>query len=100
MYDYDTLSEATNDLIKRGYKLSFEPKTSVLQCSDGSQHEPDHFDVMEVYRFEGMSSAGDSSVVYAIETSDGKKGILIDSYGVYAENLTPEMAKKMSIVRP
>lgn len=99
MYDYDTLSEAVNDLVRRGFKLTFEPKSNQLNCSDGSTHSPDHFNVVEIYRFEGMSSAGDSSIVYGIETNDGRKGTLIDSYGAYAEKLTPEMAKKMTIVR-
>lgn len=99
MYDYDTLSQAVNDLNRRGYKLTFEATKNQLDCSDGSTHGPDHFDVVELYRFEGMSSAGDNSIVYAIKTNDGKKGTLIDSYGAYAENLTPEMAKKMTIVR-
>ena len=99
MHDYDTLSEAVNDLIKRGYTLDFEPQANTLNCSDGSIHDTDHFDVVEVYRFEGMSSAGDSSVVYAIETSDGRKGTLVDGYGAYADSLTPEMIKKMSMVR-
>lgn len=99
MYDYITLSEAVNDLNKRGYTLTFEAKSNQLNCSDGSMHQPDHFDVKEFYRFEGDSSAGDSSVVYAIETKDGRKGTLVDGYGASAENLTPEMAKKMTIVR-
>lgn len=99
MYSYNSLSQAVNDLSKRGYTLSFEAKKNELECSDGSLHQPDHFEIKEVYRFEGMSSASDNAVVYAIETSDHKRGTLVDSYGVYAENLTPEMAKKMSFVR-
>ena len=99
MYDYDTLSQAVNDLNRRGYQLTFEANSNQLNCSDGSTHEPDHFDVVEFYRFEGDSSAGDSSVVYAIETNDGRKGTLVDGFGASAENLTPEMAKKMTISR-
>lgn len=99
MNTYETLSQAVNGLTENGYKLSFEANKNKLTCSDGSDHGPDHFDVVEFYRFEGMSSAGDNAVVYAIETTDGKKGTLVDSYGAYAENLTPEMAKKMSVAR-
>ncbi|HKK74383.1 MAG TPA: hypothetical protein VJ953_04855 [Saprospiraceae bacterium] len=99
MNTYETLSQAVNGLTQKGYKLSFEAQKNKLSCSDGSDHGPDHFDVVEFYRFEGMSSAGDNAIVYAIETKDGKKGTLVDSYGAYAENLTPEMAKKMSVAR-
>ncbi|PHO00465.1 phosphoribosylpyrophosphate synthetase, partial [Rhodobacteraceae bacterium 4F10] len=60
---------------------------------------PDTFEVVEVYRFEGMSSAGDNSVVYAIQTKTGVKGVLVDAYGVYANSLSPEMIQKLKIVR-
>lgn len=99
MGSYETLSQAINGLAQKGYTLSFEAQKNKLSCSDGSDHEPDYFDVVVFYRFEGMFSAGDNAIVYAIETSDGKKGTLVDSYGAYAENLTLEMAKKMSVVR-
>lgn len=36
-------------------------------------------------RFEGDSDPGDSSIVYMIETKDGKKGTLVDAYGMYAD---------------
>lgn len=97
--DYQTLSEAVNDLTARGYTQSFEALSKCFKCNDGSIHPPEKIKVVEVYRFEGMSSAGDSSVVYALETNDGRKGTLVDSYGVYAENLSPEMMQKMQIVR-
>jgi hypothetical protein len=32
-----------------------------------------------------MSDPEDSSILYLIEASDGKKGTLIDAYGTYAD---------------
>jgi hypothetical protein len=43
--------------------------------------------VDEFYRFEGMTNPDDSSILFAISSSDGLKGTLGDAYGVYAENL-------------
>ena len=40
-----------------------------------------------------MSNTNDSSVVYAMLSNARVKGALIDAYGAYAENITPEMAK-------
>ncbi|MBA2612085.1 MAG: hypothetical protein H0U95_08945 [Bacteroidetes bacterium] len=37
--------------------------------------------VSSFYRFEGESDPGDNAIVYAIETVDGIKGMLVDSYG-------------------
>ena len=55
--------------------------------------------VEEFHRFEGMSSTDDNSVVYAISSKDGLKGILVDAYGVYASSLSDEMIRKLSINR-
>ena len=53
------------------------------------------FDVDETHRFEGMSSTDDNSVLYAISSKDGIKGLLVDAYGVYAENISEAMRKKL-----
>jgi hypothetical protein len=49
-------------------------------------------------RFEGNSDPIDNSIVYAISANDNSvKGVLVDAYGVYAENITPEMARKLKV---
>ena len=53
------------------------------------------FKITEMYRFEGDSSPDDNSVLYAIESKDGIKGVLVDAYGTYAEAMSPEMAMKL-----
>ena len=96
MKDYETLSEAVDDLQKRGYTQDFNLKPHCLQCvSLKLELRPEDFDVDEVHRFEGMSSTDDNSVIYAISSSEGIKGILVDAYGVYAENISEQMRKKL-----
>ncbi len=100
MYTYDTLSEALKDLQKRGFTLDFNLKEKEIESNNTKEiFSPDTFEVVEVYRFEGMSSTGDNSVVYAIQTKTGVKGVLVDAYGVYANSLSPEMIQKLKIVR-
>jgi hypothetical protein len=94
--NYDTLTEALNDLNKRGYTEDFNLKENCIVCSSKPlEIKPEEFDVDEVHRFEGMSNPDDSSVVYAISSSHGVKGVLVDAYGAYAEAITPEMAQKL-----
>lgn len=96
-HTYETLSQATADLQKRGYTFDFNLKgDSLLDTEHDKNYGPDTFKVVEVYRFEGMTNPGDASVVYAIETHDGIKGVLIDAYGVYADSLSREMVDKLS----
>ena len=59
---------------------------------------PEDFTIDEYYRFEGASDPADNSIVYAISPNDSSvKGVLVDAYGVYAENITPEMARKLKV---
>jgi hypothetical protein len=49
--------------------------------------------IVEHHRFEGMSDPDDSSVVYALEASNGLKGLLVDAYGAYANWKTGALLK-------
>lgn len=100
MYSYDTLSEALSDLANRGYTYDFNLNHTCIECqSVEKKFGPDSFNVVEVYRFEGMSSPDDASVIYVIETSDGLKGTLVDAYGTYADSLSDEMNAKLRFIR-
>ena len=94
---YQTLSEATNDLQKKGYTSDFDLKPEAIVCKKANKiYEPEDFHIDEFHRFEGMSNPDDMSVVYAVTTIDGKKGMLIDAYGAYS-SLSTKMIQKMRI---
>ena len=96
MKDYNNLIDALQDLKARGYTNDFNLKPHCLECITlDLQLHPEDFEVKEMYRFEGDSSPDDNSVLYAIESKNGVKGVLVDAYGTYAEALSPEMAFKM-----
>ncbi|MGG6230670.1 phosphoribosylpyrophosphate synthetase [Tenacibaculum sp. SDUM215027] len=100
MYTYDTLSEALKDLQERGFTLDFNLRENEIESKNTNEvYSPEVFEIVEMYRFEGMSSVDDNSVIYAIETIKGTKGVLVDAYGVYANSLSPEMIQKLKIVR-
>lgn len=95
---YATLSEAIKKLQQEGYTRNFNQLEDTLECKELScEYKPSDFTITKTYRFEGMSSAGDNSVLYAVETNDGEKGILVDAYGVYADAISPEMLKKFKV---
>jgi hypothetical protein len=79
-----TMSSCTNRLIKEGYTENFTIKNVGLEAPSTSKlYLPDEVKINSFYRFEGESDPADSAIVYAIETKDGTKGLLIDSYGAY-----------------
>lgn len=99
-YHYTSLSEATNDLKVRGYTHDFNLRPDYVECPGLQlQLSPEKFTIDEFHRFEGMSSTDDNSIVFAITSDQGVKGVLVDAYGVYASNLNDAMIKKLSIRR-
>ncbi|MFA6057583.1 MAG: phosphoribosylpyrophosphate synthetase [Taibaiella sp.] len=83
--NYDTLSEAVNDLVKRGYTTDFllQEEKEYLLCSNSSlELSPEDFTIDEVYRFEGMTDPADESIVFAISSMKHSiKGLVINSFG-------------------
>ena len=96
MKTYDTLTEALNGLREEGFTQDYNLKSDCLHCQpDNIELHPADFDIVKTYRFEGMTNPSDESVLYAIETKNGNKGVLVDAYGPYAEAVSPEMAQKL-----
>lgn len=82
---YKTMTEALEDLKKRGFTANFELLNNVFRAVDsGKSFQADDLTIVEHHRFEGASDPDDMSVVYAIEAGDGTRGILVDAFGVYA----------------
>jgi hypothetical protein len=98
MESYDSLSDAINGLRKQGYEIDFDLKPdSPTSIAAQLLAHPEQFTVDASYRFEGKSNPDDESVVYAISSDNGQKGILVDAYGVYSEYMTTELAEKLKL---
>jgi hypothetical protein len=98
MYIYDTVSEAINGLKKRGFTLDFNLTENCIVCHE-HKFDPQDFEIVEVYRFEGNSDPADEAVVYGIQSNNGQKGVLVGGYGPSADTMSAEMAKKLEIHR-
>ena len=93
---YETLSQAINGLRELGYTTDFNLEENCLVCHNEKYNIQD-FEITEVHRFEGATNPDDSSVLYAIESRKGEKGLLVSAYGAYAEGISAEMAQKLSM---
>jgi len=95
---YETLSQAINDLTKRGYTFNFNIKKGCIECVENSINlHPDEFEIDEVHRFQEMSDVGDENILYAI--SSGKynlKGLLVNAFGIYADTASAELVAKLN----
>ncbi|MBP9924830.1 MAG: hypothetical protein KBF45_02490 [Cyclobacteriaceae bacterium] len=81
-----TLSEQVDKAVSMGYKENFRVVSGALTSAKASHpYKADQLVIANFYRFEGYSNPDDNSILYLIETHDGKKGTLIDSYGSTAD---------------
>ena len=92
-----TLTSCMEVLQKQGFNKNFMVNENGLYEIESERvYNPEEVRIPSFYRFEGDSDPADSSILYAIETEDGLKGLLSDSYGPYSD---PEVAKFITEVQ-
>jgi len=100
MKNYDTVSEAVNDLVKRGYTtdLNIHEDGECLICNKGEVSlSPDEFEIDEIHRFEGQTDPGDEMIVFAISSKkSGIKGIVVNAYGIYSDSSAAKIVRRLS----
>jgi hypothetical protein len=81
-----TLVSCINSLVKAGFTEDYKITGGKLKSLKRERnYTPDEVKVLNFYRFEGESDPADNSILYAIETTDGSRGTLVDAYGPYAD---------------
>lgn len=95
---FTTVSEAIEDLKKKGYTEDFNMcETGVENKSKKKIHPAEELNVVKFYRFEGFSNPEDNMVLYVIETNTGEKGVLLDAYGAYSGSISDDMLRKLNM---
>lgn len=76
------------------YKIE---KGKLLDLGSKKKYRAKDVKAVNFYRFEGNSNPEDMSILYALETTDGSKGTLIDAYGLYSDDDTAEFLNQIEI---
>lgn len=98
MTQYDTVSQAVDDLKARGYAVDFNLVADGIECRQMPVPlKTSEFEITEVHRFEGDSDPADEAVVYAIESKHGLKGVMVNGYGASSDTLSDTMVKKLAV---
>ena len=80
--EMNTMTDCINRLQNDGYNENFIAKENGLEAPSVKKiYLAKQVKIVNFYRFEGESDPADNSIVYAIETDDDLKGMLVDSYG-------------------
>lgn len=100
MRNYETVSEAVNDLVKRGYTTDFNihENGECLICQKGETSlSPEDFEIDETHRFEGQTDPGDEMIVFAISSKKSDiKGLVVNAYGIYSDSSAAKVVKHLS----
>ncbi len=99
----ETLVEILKNLESKGYTFDFGSESSAefkdkIGIAEKYYYSPNLAEkteaipllVREVHRIEGMSDPSDNCIIYAIETTNGLKGFLVNAYGIYSEDKEAE----------
>lgn len=99
MKDYGTLSQAINKLkLEEGYEYDFNLLDDKIEIkSEKETYQINEFNVDKVLRFEGASNPDDNAILYAITTENGKKGVIVDGYGISSGQISKEMMDKLDL---
>jgi hypothetical protein len=91
---YETVSEAIEQLRKKGFTLDFNLGENCINTST-EEYFPEDFEIVDVYRYEGDSDPADEASVYALESISGLKGLLVTGYGP-SEGTAAKALEKMN----
>lgn len=83
---YKDLADAVESLKEKGFDHVFELGEDNITCKSlDAEYSPDELTILESHSFDKGTDPGSESSVHAIKSSDGVKGILVISYGVYVD---------------
>ncbi|MDP1727303.1 MAG: hypothetical protein Q8M15_11010 [Bacteroidota bacterium] len=92
-----SMSDCMNKLQAEGFIINFMVENGKLHVVDSNKcYRPWQVKIVNFYRFEGASDPSDNSILYAIETIDGLKGVIADAYGVYADSGISRFIKEVN----
>lgn len=99
MESFNTLLEAIQAYKEEGYTEDFNLQENCMVCSNGKYKlKAGDFLIDKHYRFEDNTDPSDQSIIYAISSDKyDVKGILVNAYGIYSDDMASEMIEALSV---
>lgn len=81
---------------KKGYTASYRfHEGNLVDVDSKTEYSPKDIFIVAEHRYEGMSNPSDLSILYVLETTDGKKGTFLMGYGPTANLDAAEFFKEI-----
>lgn len=96
-----SLTDAIRHLTALGYTENLGAAFDHLSAQSGAiKLYPHEIIIDDIFRFENSSDPDDQSILYAIDApSRGIKGLYVDSYGFYHDELSHKLLERIKLCR-
>ncbi len=92
MYHYATASKALEELGEKGFTVDFNIQENRII------NNPNDFEIVHVYRYEGDSDPGDEVMVFGIKSvTSGEKGVFVAGLAAFTDNSAAIVLNDLSI---
>ncbi len=90
-YHYGSVLKALDELKTLGFLIDFNLQEVAIK------NNPDHYEIVHVYRYEGDSNPDDEAIVYGIKTESGEKGVFVAGFSPNSESDAAQVLRAISI---
>jgi hypothetical protein len=91
-----TVSESLERMRAQGFADEFVVAGGKLSSRrDAGAWGPHGAKILDKQRVEGQSDPDDMAIVYGIETADGRRGTLVDAFGLYGDPEISAVVREM-----
>lgn len=91
IYHYATVLEALKILKERGFNYDYNINATEII------NNPDHFEIVHIYRYEGETNPDDESMVFGIKSKSGKKGVYVCGFAANSFSNADKIVLDISI---
>ena len=91
MYHYAPVSQALDELKESGFTVDFNIQESRII------NNPNDFEIVQVYRYEGDTDPADEATVYGIKSCAGEKGVFVAGLAAFTDNSAAMVLHELSI---
>ncbi len=91
MYHYATVSQALAELKEKGFTKDFNLEENRIV------ENPDDFEIVHIYRYEGESDPGDEATIYGIRSKNGENGVFVTSHFDFSNDNAGKILHDISI---
>lgn len=91
MYHYATVTEALDELKEKGFTVDFNILESKII------NNPEDFEIVHIYRYEGDTDPGDEATVFGIKSSNGEKGVFVAGLAAFTDKSAAMVLNDLAI---